>query len=169
MRPCRVDYPALTPGTSPSGAPLINPIFLNFFSPRRAAASLSLSRRWGWRLMMMVVAAVMKPSCLASLRALKKVTLGDGGEEESRAARSAVSMFAVCVSTWARAAAPTERHALTEGERERERPRGREVGGGLSVWKLHLPSAVQIYSAVFSSASSGWRETRQKRNEDETK
>lgn len=49
--------------------------------------------------MMMVVAAVMKPSCLASLRALKKVTLGDGGEEESRAARSAVSTFAVCVST----------------------------------------------------------------------
>lgn len=125
-----MDYPALTPGTSPSGAPLINPIFLNFFSPRRAAASLSLSRRWGWRLMMMVVAAVMKPSCLASLRALKKVTLGDGGEEESRAARSAVSMFAVCVSTWARAAAPTKRHALTEGERERERDRegGRWVG-----------------------------------------
>lgn len=39
-----MDYPALTPGTSPSGAPLINPIFLNFFSPRRAAASLSLSQ-----------------------------------------------------------------------------------------------------------------------------
>lgn len=49
--------------------------------------------------MMMVVAAVMKPSCLASLHALKKVTRGDGGEEESRAARSAVSAFAVCVST----------------------------------------------------------------------
>lgn len=86
-------------GHKPLRCSFNKPYLAQLFQPtENRCSSLSLPQM-RMTVMMMVVAAVMKPSCLASLHALKKVTRGDGGEEESRAARSAVSAFAVCVST----------------------------------------------------------------------
>lgn len=140
-----------TPGTSASGAPFINRILLNFFSPRRAAAAPR-------SLMVVVMMTVMKPSCLTSLHAPRKVTGGDGGEEDSRLSSARGVRFHLS----------TSRCSNREARADRRREGGSDGGWGAGGWGSRCESytypAIQMGSAAFSSVLCGFF-TNQRRNE----